>query len=962
MPRKQKQDPDEPQQEAKEEPKTTRPRAKSGSADTSDEPKPVRRRGPRKPQTEEVAQASEEAKSEPKKAVRGRKKPEPPAEAVVTFSFRDVGAPGPPARPEEESRPTQRGNRQRGPRRPETKAAPAQREQAPKQERRRREPPKPKHAPRQPRPTIPQKPVRERVPVPTGAPRVIACNGRTALAIGEKIVPPFMFFGNPSDEGRAQTVFDEVRKAAQAGVHLHSLMVEFVVDPEGAQQALDVSAFLVSEVLKADPEGYVVLRLVFAGPAGWEKKYPDSVFRYADGTLAEPSFCDHAFWDDAARLLAGYTRGLRSLEAADRIAGLHLDRGEWFFAQDWGYDTSAAAEKAFRDWVLVRYGAERVSLQSAWFDGSARFETLRIPDYNEYPLSGEGFLRARRKERRWVDFHLFLSDAIVERIQSLAWEVKKASDGWFLVAVSYGYTFEWSHPASGHLSLGKLLRTREVDIICGPPSYKDRGLGGAAAFPCPIDSIALNGKLFISEEDFKTPISKVSEPDEFNPVMQTPQALEAAHWRGVGAALAHGSGIAWMDLWGNGWLNTPAIWQRATQVREMLAKALAAPEKDPDVAVLIDERSLAYLSDQRAFKQVVQDSREAVLRAGVSAGFYLLTDLAHRKRFPEAKLYIFLNAWDMRPEVRAAIKNRLQQDGKTLFWAYSAGLFEAGREALERVREVTGIAIRPQPFNSKAGTTILNRRHPLTELLEERALSTVEQLEPSYFAIPEEGTVVLGEYTQTGLPSFVAREIHADNGGTWRSVFLGEPLITEKLIRGLCALAGVHVWNYHGDVVHARPPFLAIHYSGTGHRIATLPDRWNAYDPIKAQVIGADATHLRSDATDGASQLLIVGEEAQVQGLASLDVESFLQNAEIPVIEEDVEQEEQQDHDVPLMPLPAIPEYEEAMQEPEESRPTSRVPKDRPRARRAPRKPEKKERGEVVKTEAGIGIVFRDKG
>jgi hypothetical protein len=556
-----------------------------------------------------------------------------------------------------------------------------------------------------------------------------------------------------------------------------------------------------------------------------------------------------------------------------------------------------------------------------------------------------------------VDYHLFLSDAMVERIHALAYEVKKASQGCLLVAASYGYTFEWAHPASGHLSLGKLLRTREVDIIAGPPSYKDRGLGGAAAFPCPIDSFALNNKLFISEADFKTPISQATgEPDEFNPPMATPQALEAAHWRDAGSALAHSTGVCWMDLWGNGWLNTASIWARAKLVQDTLAVASTVPNHDPDVAVLIDERSLAYLSDARAFKQLVQDSREAVIRAGVSAGFYLLTDLAHRKRFPEAKLYIFLNAWDIRPEVRSAIKSRLQNGGKTLFWVYSAGMFEQGRDALERVREVTGIAIRPQPFNSLAGTTILNRRHPLTELLEERALSTVEQLEPSYYAIPEEGTTVLGEYTQTGLPSFVVREMTSEDGHErWRSVFLGEPLINEKLIRGLCSLAGVHVWNYHGDVVHARPPFLSIHYSGTGHRIATLPDRWHAFDPLHNELIGEDATHLRSDATDGASQVLFVGEESEVMRLSATSSADVLDIGDYSEVEYEDEGLEIGELSVPLIDVEDGVDAEVEVEEKPKAR-RERKPRAAPRKRTPKTKPpeEKKDSG-------SIGFSFRPK-
>lgn len=810
------------------------------------------------------------------------------------------------------------------------------------------------------------------IPTPADAPRIVRVSERPMIVIGNEVIPPFIFFGNPADEQKAETVLSEISRAAAAGVHLHSLMVEFPVDEMLAQDAFDLAAYLLDRVVQADPEARVIFRVVFAGVSGWEKTYPKAAFRYEDGALAEPSVCDEGFWSEARKLLGAFVRGLLALGNGLRILGVHLDRGEWFFADGWGYDTSKAAEESFRTWARWRYGDDPVALQAAWFDGKARFETLRIPEYGTMPLSGESFLRESRKERRWVDYHLFLSDATVACIQRLAHEVKKSSEGRLLVAVSYGYTFEWSHPANGHLSLGKLLRTREVDIICGPPSYKDRHMGGAAAFPGPIDSFALNGKLFISEEDFKTPISKGVEPDDFNPVMATPQALEAAHWRGLGCAVVHGTGIAWMDLWGNGWLDTPTIWQRAKRVREALIKAIATTPSDPDVAVLIDERSIAYLSDQRAFKQLIQDSREAVLRAGVSAGFYLLSDLAHRRRFPEAKLYIFLNAWDTRPEVRAAIKNRLQRDGKTLFWVYAAGQFEHGRPAVERVREITGIAIRPQPFSSRAGTTILNRRHPLTELLEERALSVVDQLEPSFFAIPEEGCTVLGEYTQTGLPSLVVREITSEDNRTqtWRSVFLGEPLVDEKIIRGLCQLAGVQVWNYHGDVVHVRKPHLSIHFSGSGHRTATLPDRWHAYDVVGGEIVSTDATHFHSTATDGATQVLLVGEESEVQRLAELDAETLLTLDTVPEPEPDT-LDETSYHEVSLLSLSDAEElafmFRDQQVEEIENEPTETEKKPAQRKQKVPAKKSSKARSKPRESQskessAKIGVRFRAKG
>jgi hypothetical protein len=940
MPRKKTGEPTEAA-EPKEKPTKRRKKAEEVTS-PEEEPKAKRTPRPKKPAADAPAQTVSEPK---KRAIRKRPvaDPQPIVETpAIGFVFRSTD--------EKSQEPKKKDKTQRAerPKKAVKTVAAKKARGEPKSK-----PPKPERPPMPPRPTY------EPITAPPGAPRIVLKNGRPYIAVGTHVIPPMMFFGNPTTEAKAATVFEEVKKAAEAGIHLHGLMVDFTVSEKGAQHALDMSNYLLSKITEIDPEGYVILRLVFAGDDGWQKQYPDAAYNLADGSPAEPSVCDDTFWGDAGKYLAAFIKALLSTNNSDRLIGVHLDRGEWFFADGWGYDTSKAAEKAFREWAMFRYNGDRVALQASWFDGDIQFNTLTIPEFGYAVEPREGFLRSGRKERRWVDYHLFLSDSMVERIHALSHTVKKNSGGKLLVAVSYGYTFEWSHPASGHLSLGKLLRTREVDIIAGPPSYKDRGLGGAAAFPGPIDSFALNRKLFISEEDFKTAISQAAtEPDDFNKAMPTPQALEAAHWRGVGSALSHSTGVCWMDLWGNGWLNTASIWSRARQVKDILATAAAAPETDPDVAVLIDERSLAYLSDARAFRQLVQDSREAVIRAGVSAGFYLLTDLAHRKRFPEAKLYVFLNAWDIRPEVRTAIKNRLQGGDKTLFWVYSAGMFEQGRAALERVREVTGIAIRPQPFNSSAGTTILNRKHRLTELLEERALSTVEQLEPSYFAIPEEGTTILGEYTQTGLPSFVIREMASEDGkDRWRSVFLGEPLINEKLIRGLCAVAGVHVWNYHGDVVHARPPFLAIHYSGTGHRIATLPDRWHAYDPLHKQMIGEDATHLRSDATDGASQLLFVGEEADVVSLTNADKEALLNIDNFSEVEFEGDEIEQSDQGVPLIDVEPEPIEEEI--EVRKPKRTEKPRKERPQGKSA------KNKAPVAKKEApkteGLGFMFRDK-
>jgi len=728
----------------------------------------------------------------------------------------------------------------------------------------------------EPKPQLPVKPVKPIIPIPSDAPQIVLRDGMPTLVRNHRVYPPFAFFGSASDEAKAETVLNEMRMAGEAGVHLHSHMIEFEVEEESVESAVSLAGYLLKKTVEIDPDAQVLFRLVFVAPAGWSERFPNARYRDASGQTAEPSVCDDDFWSVARECLHRFCAQVRKVPMAEHILGLHLERGEWFNAEGSGYDTSKAARLKFQDWARMRYLGDIVALRASWFDGSARFEDLPIPEH-EAKGATDKFVRANRKERPWVDYHLFLSDQTVERIAELAYAAKEASEGYFLVGVSYGYTFEWNHPASGHLSLGKLLRTPEVDFIAGPPSYRDREPGGAASFPTPIDSFAINGKLYISEEDFKTSIGAGFEPDDFNPTLKTPQALDSVHWRGVGAALAHQSGICWMDLWGNGWLKTHSTWERAQHVRDAFIRSMGSPAGPPDVAVFIDERSLAYLVDRQGFSLLVHNVRESVMRAGMSAAFYLLSDLQHRENFPESKLYVFLNAWDIRPELRAAIKQRLQRDNKVLFWLYTAGLFDSGRESLERAREVTGIALKPQPFHSRTGTTILNRRHPLCEALPDQATIGGAPFEPSYFAIPDEG-VVLGEYTQTGLPSFVLRQFRneQDRAQNWSSVFLGEPIVTPGLLRALGQMAGAHVWSFTEDVVHVRAPFLTIHCTGAGQRTITLPQKWSAYDLAEQAWVSTDSTSLRFHGTDGSTHCFMVGVREELEHILSRDPADLL--------------------------------------------------------------------------------------
>lgn len=744
-------------------------------------------------------------------------------------------------------------------------------------------------------------PPRALIEIPEDAPQVVVRNGKPTLVRDTKVYPNFWFYASPQDAERTEIVLGEIKQASEAGVNIYALGFDATTD-ERHFDALHVAfSEICSKIVKINPSAQIVLSLNLIAQKGWEIEFNEGLYRDRSGDLAEPSVSDTKYWNSVEKLLVALTEKLAKSELNPNILGIDLNRDGWRIPEKASLDISQASKRKFREWIKERYQNDVVLLRASWFDGTADFDTIRIPDLERKP-NEDRMVRSQRRERSVVDYCLFLSDQTVTVISNLAFAVKEASKGRFIVGVHYGEMLEDVNPTSGHLALGKILRTPEIDFVTSAPSYRDRNPGGTAAFSIPIDSFALNGKLLVSLEDYKTSLANRPEPDQHNPVMRTPQALESVHLRGIGAALAHHSGISWSDQWGNGWLTASSVWSRAKTLQAMLVQSMAADNTDPEVAVFVDERALGYLVGTKAFAELVRKVRNSVLRAGVSCGIYLLSDLAHREKFPESKLSIFLNAWDIRPDLRSAVKSRLHRNGKTLFWIYGAALFDSGRETLERAREVTGIALKPQPIFSQGGTSILDRRNPIAQAFSSGTITPDHTLEPTYFAIPENGTV-LGEYHQTGLPSFVVRDIQGEEKGQdWSSVFLGETDVNPALIRALAQKAGAHIWSFSEDVVHVRAPYLTVHCVGDGQRTIALPGKWSAYNLQTKEWAVIDSTHLKFSSPDGVTHNFLVGTTETLRQILESNPRDLLRMTELPARESNV-RIDISNFDVPIMRL-----------------------------------------------------------
>lgn len=717
------------------------------------------------------------------------------------------------------------------------------------------------------------------LPPPDGAhlPRVSARldsagAGLPRIVIHDTPHAPFFFFVNTETARDKETVARQVRDAAQAGIHLFSCVMYLPLQNASGARSFAAMNSLVSQILEADPDGWVMPRLQCVPTNFWARTHSDQMARYADDSEGDVSLASTEFWADCVDALDALISHFAdpATPGGDRVIGFHLDRGEWFYEAGVGPDISESNQTAFQHWLHARY-QQLYALRAAWFNGAVTFEDAAVP---ASPKAGPPLFVSAR-ERDLSDFALFSSQLVADVIAGLASAVKILSDRRLLVAVSYGYTLEFAARSdSGHLALGRILDSPDIDIVAGPTSYAGRGAGSAGAFPTPLDSVRGRGKLFLVEDDTKTFLAEGETEDTYNPKIAGGADTQAVHQRHFGAALARGAGVAWMDLWGQGWLDNPDIWRelgaltgRAEQWRQIAGQTNRAP----DVAVLVDEASLAFVrSDPDGLSAtLVTRTRDLILKTGASVGFYLQSDVT-RPDFPDCKLCLFVNALRVTTAERQAIREKLHRPGRTLAWLYAPGVFDENGVAEEEISETVGLILRPQPWNARGGSQPTAVRHPLTERLRGKGqIGQNEILNPSY-AVSDEQAVVLAEYIGSGAASLAVRE----HKSGWKSVFFGDPQLTVELLRGLCAYAGVPSCNAQDDIVYAAPGVLLVHAPQSGQRTFTLPRRATVFDVFENRLVATDAASFRAFLRARTSRLFLWGETAAVLSATGLSLPS----------------------------------------------------------------------------------------
>lgn len=502
----------------------------------------------------------------------------------------------------------------------------------------------------------------------------------------------FTQLGSPGDPFETQ-----IKLAAEAGANFVSFPIEMPWPKPGEKADWDAVDAACRRVLAANPNALLLPRIPMDPPDWWRAANPDEVMQWDDGRRDRAVPASPVYRRDAAARLRELVEHLEE-KFVDHVAGYHpagQNTGEWFYEDAWGKHLNGYAPAdlaAWRAWLKQRYTND-ASLRAAWNATNASLDAVAVPTPEARRAAPNGVLRDPRTERPLIDWAVFQQEAMADCVTTFARVTREASSGKKLVLFFYGYTFElagmhYGAGISGHFALRRVLDCPDVDVLCAPISYFDRGLGGNASAMTAAESVALAGKMWLNEDDTHTYLATEDPPgskDHVNTIEDTNRELV----RNVAQASLRNFGTWWMDLCRSGWFNDARMWAEMKRFASLDESMLKNPAPfRPEVAAIVDESAMLRTSakSQHVTWPGVYESRRALGRMGTPFGQYLLDDvLAGRVR---AKLYVFLNPWDITDTDRAKLREVTRS--ATRIWCVPPGTRPAVTNTL--VRDENGVS------------------------------------------------------------------------------------------------------------------------------------------------------------------------------------------------------------------------------------------------------------------------------
>jgi hypothetical protein len=642
----------------------------------------------------------------------------------------------------------------------------------------------------------------------------------------------FVHLGGPPSRFESQ-----IKLAAAAGVDFVSFVIPTPWPEPGHDPDWSGVDAECDRVLRANPKALLLPRFGMDPPGWWAEAHPDDMMVWEDGSRRHTAVpASPRYRQDAAEWAAALVRHLEE-RYPDNMAGYHpcgQNTGEWFYEETWGAllnGFSKADLEGWREWLVQRY-ADDAALRKAWRDATVTRAGAELPTAKERRANPSGVLRDPAAERKLLDFAQYQQDAMADFVCGIAKSVRQASEGRKLVVFFYGYSYEFGGvvlgPAtSGHYAMRRVLECPDIDILCSPISYGDRGLGETGPVMSAAESVALTGnKMWLQEDDTRTHES----PDTPDAIarLRTPEESERVLTRNVVNEATRNMATWWMDLGMEGWFDDPRLWDLMRRLEPLDAYFMKTPTAyRPEIASVLDERSMQLIGPNvyPETYPLTYGARHQLGRVGAPYGQYLQDDVIQGR--VKARMYVLHSAFQLSADERRKLLRGT--GGATCVWMYAPGAFDENGPSPDGMRELTGFRLQPiAGVKGMATPTPVGVAQGL-----KGPLGLDRAVKPLYCAADARPEETLAAY-EDGSAAIALRK----RGSGW-SLFVGVPGLTPELLRIAARKAGVYLYSEDNAAVWANGPFVAVQATMDGSVRVRLRTKGPVRDGLTGEEVGS---------------------------------------------------------------------------------------------------------------------------
>ena len=363
-----------------------------------------------------------------------------------------------------------------------------------------------------------------------------------------------------------------------------------------------------------------------------------------------------------------------------RLVGFRLSYGtytEWcYFGMYEGPDNGPRMQERFRAYMKAKRNVD---------DAEIPPPSARKHEYSDSTQPNKnGDLLDPAEDQLVLDYYDCLINTMADFLLEMADAAKQAFPG-RLVGAYYGYLYD-DHPPEGATSLlDKVLSSPNVDILSCPAYYsKDGRRAGGSYVTRTIPSLFRRyGKLALLEDDSRFHHIRgwlASQNDGLALCTETALETEMCMRRNWFNQYFDGGGIQLNDpITQSGQrphaFDDPAVFRAIEDSRAALAKAGLPPAgSGNEVAVVFSPREAIRRDGGKASYftwNLYQTSLLYLNRSGIPFDLLSLEDYIADPR--DYRVVLFLNAFHLSPDERAALVQRTRRPGLTAIWVGPAG-------------------------------------------------------------------------------------------------------------------------------------------------------------------------------------------------------------------------------------------------------------------------------------------------